>query len=44
MSDGEREDFDYSEYDKDPLVINFSVGQRLDRGENFDGDPEVLEC
>ena len=44
LSDGEREDFDYSEYDKDPLVINFSVGQRLDRGENFDGDPEVLEC
>lgn len=44
LSDGDREDFDYSEYDKDPLVINFSVGQRLDRGENFDGDPEVLEC
>lgn len=44
LSDGEKEDFDYSEYDKDPLVINFSVGQRLDRGENFDGDPETLEC
>lgn len=43
LSDSEKEDFDYSEYDKDPLVINFSVGQRLDRGENFDGDPEALE-
>lgn len=44
LSDSEKEDFDYSEYDKDPLVINFSVGQRLDRGENFDGDPGALEC